>query len=299
MTIVIDLPEFAASVDAEVLCDEPMHVHTTFKIGGPARYYLTPCGEDSLRALLNYCRENGISTTVLGNGSDLLVADNGIDGAVISTAAFNGITVEGENILCGAGMPLSKVCVAAEREGLSGLEFAYGIPGSVGGAVYMNAGAYGGEMKDVVAETRHVSAEGCGGFNASQLGFGYRRSSYTDGSLVITQAIFHLVRGDKLKIRAKMDELFARRKNRQPLEYPSAGSVFKRPQGHFAGALIESCGLKGRRIGGAQVSEKHAGFIVNTGGATCSDVRDLIELIKREVLSKTGVVLECEIKFIG
>jgi UDP-N-acetylmuramate dehydrogenase len=293
-----DVIKYAETAGAQVICGEPMNRHTTFRIGGKAKYFVIPRDEECLRAILCFLTDNDIKTYIIGNGSDLVISDSGIDGAVISMAEFDDIEVRGETMICSAGAPLSKVCLAAEAAGLTGLEFAYGIPGTVGGAIYMNAGAYGGEMKDAVTCVKHVSADGYGQYDSSQLDFGYRHSAYTDTNFVITQAVLNLKRSDPQQIRARMDELLTRRKSRQPLEYPSAGSVFKRPEGHFAGELIQSCGLKGKTIGGAQVSEKHAGFIINIGGATSADVKKLVEIIKREVLEKTGVELECEIKFI-
>jgi UDP-N-acetylmuramate dehydrogenase len=294
----LSLLDFAAKINTEVLINEPMSKHTTFRIGGPADYFVTPQDTESLNALLTFCTDNGLSVFHLGNGSNLLVCDSGIRGVVITTAKLNSIALCANNIQCGAGAKLSDVCRFAADAGLEGLEFAYGIPGTVGGAVYMNAGAYGGEMKDAVTAVRHFSAGTAGEYIKKDLDFSYRKSAYTGSDKFITSVTLSLHTGDKAEINRKMDELLQRRKNRQPLEYPSAGSVFKRPVGHYAGTLIESCGLKGLRIGGAMVSEKHVGFIINTGGATCSDVKALIDKIKSEVLRQTGVTLESEIKII-
>lgn len=283
----------------KVLREEPMSRHTTFKIGGPAQLWIVPAGEGEAAAAIRSCREAEVPLRMLGNGSNLLVPDEGLRGAVLWTGdAFGEILLEGENrIVCGSGVSLMSVCRFALAHSLSGLEFAFGIPGSTGGAAYMNAGAYGGEMKDVLASCRHLDGHGNpGSFAGDALCLSYRSSAYTGKPYLITGLTLHLKPGDQAKIKAKMDDFMNRRKSKQPLEYPSAGSIFKRPEGYFAGTLIEQCGLKGRRVGGAMVSEKHAGFIVNAGGATCSDVLRLIELIQKEVRKKTGVSLECEVR---
>jgi UDP-N-acetylmuramate dehydrogenase len=279
--------------------DEPMKRHTTFKIGGPAAFYAEPDSVLQLKGLLRACRAQEVEAVVIGNGSNLLVSDEGIDGAVICLGPrFSGISLmEDGLVLAEAGATLAHLCRFAADNALSGLEFAYGIPGSVGGGVYMNAGAYGGEMRDVVLEVHclddflapvSISAEACD--------FGYRHSLFMQNSHVVTGAVFALSPGDRDDICGRMEDIMARRIQKQPLELPSAGSVFRRPEGAFAAALIEQCGLKGRRIGGAQVSAKHAGFIVNTGGATCRDVEALIALIQSEVRDRTGYTLDCEIK---
>jgi UDP-N-acetylmuramate dehydrogenase len=299
MTTAMSLKSFALSLGAEVLENEPMSKHTTFKIGGPADIFITPRDEQSMLSLCSFCGGEKIPLFVIGNGSNLLVSDKGIRGAVIKSGNFGAVTVEGETITAPAGAHLKAVCEAARENGLTGLEFAYGIPGTVGGAVFMNAGAYGGEMKDVVNSTRHFGGGIAGGFSAEELCFGYRKSAYTGTNLAITSVKFALKHGDKAAIAEKMRDLLDRRRTKQPLDLPSAGSVFKRPVGYYAGTLIENCGLKGERVGGAMVSTKHAGFIVNMGGATCNDVLELVEKIKKEVLKQTGVTLECEIKMFG
>lgn len=299
MTSDESLKSLALSLGADVSENEPMSKHTTFKIGGPADIFITPHDENSMLSICAYCKNKGIPLFIIGNGSNLLVSDKGLRGAVIKCTNFGSISVDGETITAPAGANLGAVCEAARENSLSGLEFAYGIPGSVGGAVYMNAGAYGGEMKDVVVETRHIDGDKISGFSADELDFGYRKSAYTGKNLIITRAKFALHRGNKEQINEKMRDLLSRRRSKQPLELPSAGSVFKRPVGHYAGTLIEGCGLKGAAVGGAMVSKKHAGFIVNTGGATCRDVVELIEKIKNEVFKQTGVTLECEIKISG
>lgn len=291
------LKKLAQDENAQVLENEPMSRHTTFRIGGPAELFIVPPSAAALAKIAACCRENGIRLTPLGKGSNLLVADEGLTGAVVKLgAALSDISVEAETLTAGAGTPLADVCRAALAHGLTGLEFAYGIPGSVGGAVFMNAGAYGGEMKDVVGSAVHLDGAGQGEAVGAALDFGYRHSCYSAGGKVIVSARFALSRGDPAAIRARMEELYARRKAKQPLEYPSAGSVFKRPPGYYAGTLIDQCGLKGRRCGGACVSEKHAGFIINDQNATCADVLRLIDVVRSEVFRQTGVTLESEIR---
>ena len=276
---------------------EPMKPHTTFKIGGPADVLVTADTLDELRAVIAACREYGIPWMILGKGSNLLVSDEGIEGAVIALGEdFKSITVDGEYITCGAALSLSKLCSVAAENSLSGLEFAYGIPGSVGGAVYMNAGAYGGETADVITEVTYLTPDGeVGTYTASELRFGYRHSIFKENPNIILFSKYKLIPGDRDAIRSGMDDCMDRRRSKQPLEFPSAGSVFKRPEGAFAGTLIEQCGLKGRSVGGAQVSEKHAGFIINAGSATCRDVEELVRLVQDTVKNETGYYLECEI----
>ena len=281
--------------------NEPMKLHTSFRIGGDAKIFIFVKNPDELQKTICCCRENSLNFFVIGNGSNLLVSDSGIFSVVIKLCGeFEEIKLVDETTIeAGAGTNLSAVCKAALSNGLSGLEFAYGIPGSVGGAAYMNAGAYGGEMKDVAKTCFHVTKDGkAGAFSGDELRFGYRKSVYTDNGCIITKVLFNLQKGDKEAIKAKMDDLLNRRVTKQPLEYPSAGSVFRRPEGYFAGALIEQSGLKGRTVGGAQVSEKHAGFIINIGNATCEDVKKLISICQETVKEKFNVQLETEIKSI-
>ena len=295
-----DWDVFAAEVNAQVLKDEPMSRHTTFRIGGPAERFIVPRDAQALRQTVRFCRAQGVPLLPLGNGSNLLVPDEGIRGAVVHLdEALGGIRLEddGVTVVCGAGVRLEKVCLFARDHALTGLEFAYGIPGSAGGAAYMNAGAYGGEVRDVLAFVRHLDEKGePGAFSGGDPAFGYRRSPYTGGKYVITEVAFRLAPGDREQIAARMEELMGRRRAKQPLEMPSAGSVFKRPEGYYAGTLIDQCGLKGLRFGGAMVSVKHAGFIVNAGGATCRDVLELIARIKEEVYRQAGVKLESEVR---
>ena len=290
-------------IGCEVRADEPMKQHTSFRIGGAADWFVTVHDERQLRDVLALARRENIPVFVLGNGSNLLVSDKGIRGIVLRLGgAFCDIGLNSDGTIhCGAGAQLSKLCAFALERSLTGLEFAWGIPGSCGGAALMDAGAYGGEMKDVVISCEHIClATGeSGRFTGDELDFAYRHSVYSGGGYVITALNLRLEKGDKEAIRAKMDDLMGRRKDKQPLEYPSAGSIFKRPEGYFAGGLIEQCGLKGALKGGAQVSPKHAGFIVNVGGATCEDVLTLIGDIQRKVKEETGVDLECEVRKTG
>ncbi|MBK6088113.1 UDP-N-acetylmuramate dehydrogenase [Ruminococcus difficilis] len=277
--------------------NEPMSAHTTFKIGGAADILITVNHIDELQTALGACKASDIPVMILGNGSNLLVSDNGIEGAVITLDGdFKEITVDGDIIISGAGAKLSRLCSVALENSLTGLEFAYGIPGSVGGAMYMNAGAYGGEMKDVALSVTALTPDGeIREVPAEELALGYRTSVFKTNGDIILFAKYKLAQGDPVAIKEKMDDVMNRRKTKQPLEYPSAGSVFKRPEGAFAGTLIEQCGLKGKTVGGAQVSEKHAGFIINIGGATCDDVMGLVKLVQETVKAETGYFLEREI----
>lgn len=277
--------------------DEPMSAHTTFKIGGAADVLITASSVVELKTAVAACKESCTPYMILGNGSNLLVSDAGIEGAVILLdGSFKEITVDGEMITAGAGAKLSRLCNAALEEGLSGLEFAYGIPGTVGGAMYMNAGAYGGEMKDVVVSVTALSIDGeVREYPAEDLQLGYRTSIFKTSGEIILCSKYKLHKDEKGAIKSRMDDVMNRRKTKQPLEYPSAGSVFKRPEGAFAGTLIEQCGLKGKTVGGAQVSEKHAGFIINIGDATCDDVMNLVTLVQETVKAQTGYFLEREI----
>ena len=282
--------------------DESMANHTTFKIGGNAPLYIEVNKPSQLSQIVKLCKEENVEYFILGNGSNLLVSDKGVDYVVICLKGdFKNISLLDNNTLyCGAGASLASLCREAEKNGLSGLEFAWGIPGTVGGAAYMNAGAYGGEMKDVVYSVHHIDKEGnLGTIKSSDVNFSYRHSIYKENGYIIIGITVKLKLDNKNEIRNRMDDFMDRRKSKQPLEYPSAGSVFKRPEGNYAGTLIEQCGLKGKTIGGAQVSEKHAGFIINIGGATCNDVQQLIELIQSTVKDKTGYILEREIIFLN
>lgn len=294
------LANFLESENIEYRQNEPMRAHTTFKIGGEADIFIIPASPAALISAVKKCTELEIPYFILGNGSNLLVSDGGIEGAVISLAGINGISAEGEKITCGAGAMLSSVCLKALSLSLTGLEFAYGIPGTAGGALYMNAGAYGGQMADVIESAECLTASGeIKTLKKEDMRLGYRSSVFKKGGLIIISLTLALKKGDKVEIKAEMDELLNRRKQKQPLEYPSAGSTFKRPEGYFAGALIEKNGLKGLSVGGAQVSEKHAGFVINRGGATAADVKALIGKIQKKVFENDGVMLEPEVIFTG
>lgn len=278
--------------------DEPMSKHTTFKIGGNADTYIKVNTLSKLSTILKECKDSDVDYMILGNGSNVLVSDDGIRGAVIRLdGEFRQITLIDETtIYCGAGASLAYLCKFAHKCGLSGLEFAWGIPGTVGGAVFMNAGAYDGEMKNVVYSVSHMTSDGViGRVEKDNLQFGYRTSVYRENNNIITGVTLKLKKGNADDIRNKMDDYLERRSSKQPLEYPSAGSVFKRPEGNYAGALIEQCGLKGKYHGGAQVSDKHAGFIINKSHASANDVKNLISEVQTVVADKTGYNLECEL----
>lgn len=297
-----ELELFAKNLGAEVQTDAPMSKYTSFKAGGNASILITPDSLDTLKRTVSFCRENNVKMFVIGNGSNLLVTDKGFDGAIIKIgSSLSSIELVGDcTVKCEAGASMKALCMFALENSLSGLEFAYGIPGTLGGAVYMNAGAYGGEMKDVLESCSHIDNKGAvGTLSKEELNLSYRRSVYTDNGFVITSAILKLKKGVKEDIKAAMDDKLMRRRAKQPLEYPSAGSTFKRPEGYFAGALIEESGLKGYSVGGAQVSEKHAGFVINKGGATASDIISLIKHIQNTVFEKYSVSLEPEVKIIG
>lgn len=279
--------------------EESLKKHTSFQIGGNCRLLIEPTTREEMAETLNCLQD--YPYIVLGNGSNVLVKDEGFDGAVIlCNRNFSGIRLlDEETIEAEAGVSLASLCLFALEHSLTGLEFAYGIPATVGGALFMNAGAYGGEMKDVTAKVSHIKNGVFGSFSQEELQFSYRHSVYQTGEYLILSGVFRLQKGDLTEIRAKMDDFMGRRKSKQPLNFPSAGSTFKRPVGAFAAKLIEDCGLKGTSVGGAQVSEKHSGFIINTGNATCKDVLDLIELVQEKVKNETGYQLECEVRMIG
>lgn len=280
--------------------NEPLAAHCTFKIGGPAQLFVQPQTEQQLCSVAALCKEQAVRYYLLGNGSNILFADEGFAGVVIDISALGSdIAVEGNMLTAGAGVRLVALCRAALEHGLSGLEFAYGIPGTVGGAVYMNAGAYGGEMKDVLTVVRYLTTEGkVVQASAAELDLSYRHSIFEENGGCILSAQFALQPGNAADIRAKMDELMAKRADKQPLDKPSAGSTFKRPAGAFAAALIDQCGLRGFRHGGAAVSDKHCGFVVNLGGATCADVLALCDEVRAIVKEKTGYELEKEIRVV-
>lgn len=284
-----------------VLENEPMSRHTTFRIGGNADWFLTPKSREQLADILKAVKAEKLPCFILGNGSNLLVGDKGVRGAVICFCrSMDKIRVCGDEVYAESGAILSKVSSAALGAELAGFEFASGIPGSVGGAIFMNAGAYEHEMKEIVKSVDYMDMGG-NIFEAAveECDFGYRTSMFSKGEYIILGCRFKLKKDNKAEIKARIDDYTQRRVSKQPLEKPSAGSTFKRPVGHFAGGLIEQAELKGFSLGGAQVSEKHAGFVINTGNATARDVLDLIEYVKKTVFEKFGVMLEPEVKMVG
>lgn len=302
MTDYSNIISIAESFGCNYTENESMSEHTTFRIGGPADLFVVPTTVEGLAAVVSACNKEGVYCFILGNGSNVLVSDKGIRGVVVSTAAcLNNIELIGAyEIKCGAGVKLSRLSDLACENSLTGAEFAWGIPGTVGGAVYMNAGAYDGEMKDILVSCEYLTPDGeLHTMLADEMDLSYRHSAFSENGYVIVSATVRLKAGDKGEIRAKMDDFMCRRKSKQPLEFPSAGSTFKRPVGGFAAALIDECGLKGYSVGGAEVSEKHAGFVINKGGATCFDVMRLVEHIKKEVFLNKSIKLECEIRVIG
>jgi UDP-N-acetylmuramate dehydrogenase len=289
----------ALGTEWELNC--PLSKHSTLRIGGAADVALFPHSVKELCQTLTFLKENEIPTLVIGKGSNVLFSDGGYRGAVVFTDKCREIEIKENKIVADAGIPLSALANAARDQSLSGLEFAFGIPGTLGGAVYMNAGAYGGSMSDVCicSEYYNLQTGQRGSLADGEQDFGYRKSIYqSHPERVILRATLQLQKGSREQISETMRTYWEKRRTSQPLELPNAGSTFKRPEGHFAGKLIEDCGLKGLTVGGAQVSAKHAGFIVNIGGATCEDVKRLIEQIKTTVLQKMGVELECEIRFL-
>ena len=292
----------AATSTAQVLEHEPMARHTTMRVGGPAEILFSPAGEGELLFAVREAKRAGAPFRIIGNGSNLLVLDGGLPGLTIRLGeAFSKISVDGNQIRAQAGALLSRVAAAARDASLTGLEFASGIPGSVGGGMAMNAGAYGGQLSDVFEGCRALDPETgiISALGPAEMALGYRESAALSRGLIVTEAAFRLTAGDRSAIQAKMDDLSARRREKQPLNLPSAGSTFKRPEGYFAGALIEQAGLKGLRVGGACVSEKHAGFVVNDRNATARDVLDLIRLVQARVFEHSGVRLETEVRILG
>lgn len=285
----------------EFIKHELMKNHTSFKIGGAADVFVLPKTTDELAKAFEIGKKANLPITIVGNGSNLLVSDNGIEGLTICTLKMNSISLVGEDeIFAQAGASLTAVCLFALKHSLTGLEFAYGIPGSVGGALYMNAGAYGGEMKDVVLSAESLDPKGKKVIRSiNELGLGYRESVYKQNGEIITGVTLKLKKGVGEEISKQMELLMGKRRASQPLDYPSGGSTFKRPVGYYAAALIDECGLKGLTVGDAQVSTKHAGFVINKENATCQDVLELIEKIKEEVLTKKGVKIDTEVIFIG
>ena len=282
-------------------CEEPMRLHTTFKIGGNAALYVTADSPEALSYAVKTINLTGTRSFVLGRGSNVLFDDSGFDGVVVSLTGMNTICFENGVIHAMAGATMSEVAKCARDNSVSGFEFLYGIPGSVGGGVFMNAGAYGGEMAHVLISSTYLDASDgtLHTISLSEHDYGYRKSVYRNHpERIVISAEFRGVLGNKNEISALMSDLMARRRTKQPLEFPSAGSVFKRCAGHFTGQLIEEAGLKGTSVGGAEISEKHAGFIINKGGATCADVLGLIEIVKSRIREKDGLELETEVIYI-
>lgn len=280
--------------------DEPMKNHTSFRIGGPCRLMLQPQSAEELRKTILLLEQHSVTPILLGSGTNVLAPDEGIDGVVVVTRGLGAIRKIGETAVAACcGVQMARLATFAMELGLSGLEFAHGIPGTVGGGVFMNAGAYGGEIRQVAVRTTFLRWDGSfETYEGDAQGFRYRGSAFQAAGGVILETEFSLTPGDREEIRERMQELAERRRSKQPLELPSAGSTFKRPEGYFAGTLIEEAGLKGFRIGGAAVSEKHAGFLVNLGGATARDVRALIEEVQKRVYERTGVMLEPEVRIL-
>lgn len=286
---------------AKVLVNEPMASHTTFRIGGPADYFVMPETVEELSNVLKLCKEEQVPYFILGNGSNLLVGDKGFRGVVIQLYKnFDGLQIEGTTVTAKAGAMLIRVAKESGRAGLTGLEFASGIPGTIGGAMVMNAGAYGGEMKDVVTAVTVLTKDGeIKTLTNEEMNFRYRGSVVEDEAYIVLEAVMELQEGNIEEIQARIDELSVQRRTKQPIEFPSAGSTFKRPEGYFAGKLIQDADLRGYQVGGAQVSEKHCGFVINAGGATAADVMQLMQDVSDKVQAQFGVALEPEVKRIG
>lgn len=301
MSLYNEICTLCDNIGCEYLSDAVLKNYTSFKIGGKADLMVFPDTEEKFSAIFKIINELSVPKLIIGKGSNMLVSDNGFRGVVINTCRFDKIYLADETtIVCQSGVSLSKVCRFALENSLSGLEFAFGIPGSAGGAAYMNAGAYGGEMIDVLVSCDHLLPDGTKEtFSAKELDLSYRHSVYCDSDLFISSLTLRLKKGNPDEIKAKMDELMAKRKDKQPLEFPSAGSTFKRPEGYFAAALLDECGLKGYSVGGAQVSEKHAGFVINKGNATAEDVLNLINHCQKTVEEQKGVHIEPEVRIIG
>lgn len=299
MSLPIDLIDRLKSAGIPLAEHEPMSRRTTFGIGGEA-LLLRPTNREQLQTAVSLCRAAGQPPFILGRGSNLLVSDAGIARPVLQLGeGFAAVTREGNSLRCGAGASLISICRAAAENALSGIEWAYGIPGSLGGGVYMNAGAYGGELRDVLTEVTFLDEAGeYRTLPVGELALSYRHSIFEERDCVIVEAVLALTPAEEPAIRAAMEDYMSRRREKQPLEYGSAGSTFKRPMGNYASALVDQCGLKGLAVGGAEVSRKHAGFIINRGGATAADVKKLIAEVQRVVREKTGYTLECEIKFV-
>lgn len=296
MTNINHLIEICRKFNYKFRTDCPLSEYTTFKLGGNCRLLIDVDSSASIAEILWYIRKNSIKYSVIGRGSNIIASDNGFDGVILHFgSSFAAISVNGTSITAKSGAMLSAVCKKAQENGLSGMENLFGIPGTVGGALYMNAGAYGSEIKDIVVSAEYIDENGSiQTISADNMDLSYRHSVFSEKNSIITSVTMELKEGSPERIKSAMDECMQRRRDKQPLEYPSAGSTFKRPQGSYASLLIEQCGLKGLSVGGAEVSTKHSGFIINKGGATCSDVLALCEKVRNIVKEKTGYVLELE-----
>ena len=284
------------SCDVEIKENESLSLHSTFKIGGPARYFSLPATEEQFISVMRAVKTSGERYIIIGNGSNILFSDRGFDGVVISTCSMKDVSADGSKITALCGSSVIRTAMEAQKRGLSGLEFAYGIPGTCGGAVFMNAGAYGGEVKDVISEITYLTPDlQLKTMPVEEAKLSYRHSVFKENGCVVVSAKFKMKKAPKEEIKAAMNDYLSRRKDKQPLEYPSAGSTFKRPEGYFAGALIEQCGFKGKSLGGAQISDKHAGFLINKDNATAKDILNLITLTQETVKTETGVTLEPEV----
>lgn len=291
-----ELTELCSKYGCKIYSKCSLKEYTTFKIGGESAVLIDVNSADAAAELVKYIRSNGIKYDVIGRGSNILAADEGYDGVLLHFGnEFSEIVVDGNKITAESGASLAAVCIKAQHSGLSGMENLYGIPGSVGGGLFMNAGAYGSEMKDVVVSAEYIDESGeIHSIKSENMELSYRRSIFSDRNCIITSVVFELKEGDSEKIKEDMTVCMKKRHDKQPLEYPSAGSTFKRPEGSYASLLIEQCGLKGMSVGGAQVSEKHSGFVINTGNASCANVLELCDKVKEIVLEKTGYNLELE-----
>ena len=287
--------------EKNVLTDEPLKNHVTFRVGGAADYFVSPESAEEVQKIILLCKEAGMPYYILGNGSNLLVSDQGYRGVIIQIyKSMSEISVKGEFVTAQAGALLSAIAAKAAGESLAGFEFASGIPGTIGGAAVMNAGAYGGEMKDVLEQVTVLTKEGeLLTIPREELDMGYRTSKVAKNQYIVLEAVIHLAHGEQEKIREKMNELKEKRTTKQPLEYPSAGSTFKRPEGYFAGKLIEEAGLRGFQVGGAQVSEKHFGFVIILDNSPAAELRELIRQVSERVKANSGVTLEPEVKMLG
>lgn len=296
MINILELTEICNSLGCKFSTECSLSEHTTFKIGGVCSFLIEINSVNSAAELIKYLRTNDIKYTVLGKGSNIIASDKGYDGVILHFGKdFSNISVNGTTVCADAGASLAAVCRKAQENGLSGMENLYGIPGSVGGGLYMNAGAYGSEMKDVVTSADYIDKAGnISTISVNNMKLSYRHSIFSESNCIITSVIFELKSGKPEKINEAMAECMQKRITKQPLEYPSAGSTFKRPEGSYASLLIEQCGLKGFSVGGAEVSTKHSGFVINKGGATCTDVLELCRRVKEIVLEKTGYSLELE-----